>query len=384
MAGHFYCFAYVRDMSGVLRGLLALGYYEEAKKILEFWIHIFDLYGNLCDAEGMDSSIRLPWFNDEVEVPSYAILSFFKYQEYIGDEDLLQRAFPLMKWAFEAQLPHLCEGMLEFNSDETYIAGGVFPMRYLYHGSAEATLLFINAGERLLEWTKKNAALPPDKQQGYEDIVRRVKDKYRDNFVSNGNLYANNPRREETAGAPRFRYSYCEAPDCASDGNVPVTWTERSEEGYYLCPRCRNKKLDGTRDQSKKYILNSVCMVPLYIGDVIFTAQETVEFLRPCIDTYRKTGLIPSNREGARSLGHDYGVALYNAVKTNDKLADRLLTATLDAMDGAGAWAEYYDQNKPAESCCRCRAWESAVNMEAVISFFTESAVKPPPLGVGI
>ena len=369
MAGHRYCFAYIRDMTGVLRGFLALGYLSEARAILEYWLRLFGIYGDLLDAEGMgDAACRLPWFNDEVEITSYLILDFFKYCEYNPDDALLEKAFPLMRWAFEAQLSHLAGGMLEFNSDETFMAGGVIPNWRMYDGSSEATMLFIVAGEKLLAWARANNALPSDVLNRYEGIVVETKTLYRKNFVHNGRLIANNPARRETAAIPEFRFSHCEAPDCVKGRNVLITWTERNPQGLYLCPRCRDKAIAIDRDMEKIYVLNSVITAHLYMGSGLFSNDEIRMFLQPAREKFIKNGLVSSDMDGARSLGHDYGVFLYNLARLSDPLATDVLRTALDVLDDTSAWVEYYDDNVPA-NCCKCRPWESAVNMEAIILF---------------
>ena len=53
------------------------------------------------------------------------------------------------------QQRHLVNGMLPFNGDETYVAGGILPRFALNDGSAEATLLFIESGTQLLDFVEK-------------------------------------------------------------------------------------------------------------------------------------------------------------------------------------------------------------------------------------
>jgi hypothetical protein len=36
-------------------------------------------------------------------------------------------------------------------------------------------------------------------------------------------------------------------------------------------------------------------------------------------------------------------------------------------VDGTGAWVEYYDNKVPFN--CRCRPWESGINIEALIYY---------------
>ncbi len=183
MAGHYYNMAYVRDQSGVMRGLLALGYTREAKAILDFWLHKFQVFGNIVNADAMGNDVsRLFFINDEVEVPAYLIFNCFEYYKHTKDNEFLKQAFPMMQWAFEIQLEHLVEGMTEFSGDETYIAGGTFPVGNIYQGSAESTLLFITGGEKLLDWvsgqnlwtTGKIRKISPDSSRRQRKIQRQL------------------------------------------------------------------------------------------------------------------------------------------------------------------------------------------------------------------
>ena len=369
MAGHIYNMAYVRDMSGVLRGLLALGYIPEAKAILEFWIHKYTTFGKVLCADGMDNdAARLLLTNDEVEVPAYLIQDCFLYYKATKDEDFLKKAFPMMQWAFEVQLPHLVEGMTEFSGDETYIAGGTYPGQLLYHGSAESTLLFITGGEKLIEWASKQGLWKGDKLENYRRKVVLAKSKYKSNFMTGHVFYANNPHREKVAGTPRFRFGFCAIH--GKDQKTPlITWTERDDKGRYICPDCKNKIVPERNpiDPNKRYILNSVSLVPGLLGRDLFTPVEIAQIIKPGVEIFREKGSVPSNIEGNRSLGYDYGLLLYNMVKLNDPLKEKLVRKTLRLLDPTGAWVEYYDNDKPYN--CRSRPWESAMNIEALIEY---------------
>ncbi len=369
MAGHIYNMAYVRDMSGVLRGLLALGYIPEAKAILDFWIHKYTLFGKVLCADGMDNdAARLLLTNDEVEVPAYIVQDCFLYYKATNDNEFMKKAFPMMQWAFEVQLPHLVEGMTEFSGDETYIAGGTFPGQLIYEGSAESTLLFITGGEKLCNWAAQEGLWKGDKLKKYKQSLALAKSKYKSNFMESGKFYANNPNREKVAGTPRFRFGFCALH--GSDQKTPlITWTERDELGRYVCPDCRNKvvPMKNPIDHQKRYILNSVSLIPAYLESDIFTSDEIKEIIKPGVELYKAKGSVPSNINGVRSLGYDYGLLLYNLVRLNDPLKEKLVRKTLHILDPTGAWVEYYDNDKPYN--CRTRPWESAINIEALIEY---------------
>ena len=368
MAGHMYAFAYIRDQSGVLRGLLALGYMEEARAILDFWIHKFSLFGNLLDAEGMGNHYaRIPWFNDEVELPAYIILDCFKYYEYTQDDGFLRQAFPMMEWAFEVQLKHLVNGMTGFNGDETYIAGRVFDAGHMHDGSAESTLMFITGGEKLLDWAEAYGLWPENKIRQYREAVYGAKNCYKQNFYTDRKYIANNPDRARAVDRPRFRFAFCGAHNYGIQKTAHLTWTEINDQGYYVCPDCRGKALPDKKDASVKYVLNSVSLIPIYIGSDIFTGEEIHDIVKQSVDLFRIKGTIPSDMDGNKSLGYDFGLFLYNMVKLGHPDKEKVLVKVLSVLDPAGAWVEYYNSDKPSH--CRCRPWESAINIEAVVEY---------------
>ncbi|WP_123040410.1 hypothetical protein [Cohnella candidum] len=368
--GHRYSpMAYVRDLAGVLRGYLALGYREEARAILQFWKRKWERFGNLENAEGVgDDSVRLSGGNNEVEVPALMLLCCFEYDRATGDEHLLRDLWPAMEWAFSVQLGHLAGGMLEFSSDETYIAGGVFPRRLIFQGSAEATLMFVTGGARLLEWAQRRGLLAGPKLAFYREKLEEAERLFKRNFVPDGVLYANQPARARIAGKPKFLFGFCDAHG-GLDGRLVNRWLELQEQGYYLCAECRGRKMpEPAVDENKLYELNSVNLIPLYIGSELFTREEAAAVVKPGFDRFAEEGKIPSDIGGTRSLGYDCGLMLYNAAKLGDPIQEKLLDKVLSLLDPAGAWAEYYDDDKPAD-CCRARPWESAMNIEGIAAY---------------
>jgi hypothetical protein len=56
------------------------------------------------------------------------------------------------------------------------------------------------------------------------------------------------------------------------------------------------------------------------------------------------------------------------------KDAGKIYDKTLSVVDQEGSWSEYYLDDRPSGT--RCRPWESAINIEAVINW--AKAYKPP------
>ncbi|RAQ29150.1 hypothetical protein DPQ25_06565 [Hydrogeniiclostridium mannosilyticum] len=364
-AGYPYPLAYVRDMAGTMRGMLSLGMQEEARKILEFWYSRFCLFGNVHNAEGMGNfGGRLYFPNDEVEVPAYLIVSAFWYADKTGDWGLLDEIYPMLKWAFEIQLPQLGGGMTSFSGDETYIAGGTLPRVLMYDGSAESTLLFIEGGLRFLDWCRTNKKISAAELERYEKMVVDAKARYKENFCVDGLLYANNPARLNYIKKPAFARGFCEVHDTLQHQLV-LGWLMYDEKsGYYCCPECYGKKHPDPVDRKKRHQLSSASLLPAFYESTIFAAGELERIASPYIELFAKNGFVPSNAEGNRSLGYDYGLFLYAMSMLKHSLRVPALAAMLEVLDETGAWVEYYDNKKPFN--CRCRPWESAINIDAI------------------
>jgi hypothetical protein len=167
---------------------------------------------------------------------------------------------------------------------------------------------------------------------------------------------------------------HCYMKGSQPDQKSPImTWLEMSPYGDYRCLDCWYKGAPDQnsrwmeKDNEKRYVLNSVSLLPLYIGTDIFPEDEIRDIIRPGVELFERTGLIPSNLEGTCSLGYDYGLMLYNMVKLNIPLKEKVLGKMLDILDPTGAWVEYYDNDVPYS--CRTRPWESAINIEAVVEY---------------
>lgn len=366
MAGHFYPLGYVRDQAGVLRGLLAMGYTEEARRILEFRYAKWKRYGDMTNAEAMgNEEARLYFSNDEVEIPAYVVLGVFDYLRATGDTAFAERLFDMVIWALQVQIKHLCRGMTGFSGDETYIAGHIFPRPFLYHGSAESTFLFIEGALLALEFDASRGLMTPQQHEEIAAAAAEAKALYRENFVEDGILYSNAPIRETLAPGPRFHYGWCQADELnGTPGHL--TWLERGADGIYRCPHCLGVPVALPCAADKRFRLGSVSLQLAYFHTTLFTKEEIARCIAPCVEHFVSTGRVSSEPGRERALGYDPGLLLYNmAFLGNRELSDRLLTLMLDLLDERGMWAEYYDGDEPFN--CRCRPWESAINMEGML-----------------
>jgi len=369
LAGHFYHLGYVRDMYGVSRCLLKLGYFEQAKAILDFYWNIWQRHGRIYNAQGIgvDGLFHIHE-NDDVEITGYLIMQTFDYAERTGNKSAkseLHTYFPMLEWACQVQTRHLVEQMLPFNGDETYIAGGVLPRSAMNDGSAEATLLFITAGQKLLKWIDDHDKWPKDKLARAVQTLEQTKARYHENFWRDGNLIANNPARAVAAILPRFRFGICEATGMFG-------WTEKNKNDRYISPLAGYGPTlsELPAAESKKYHLQSVCLLPLYIGSPLISRRELADTISTIAEQYQKTGRLPSRPSGDVTVGYDYGFLLQNLIEINHPLAADVYEKMLAQLDSVGAWVEYYENGQPKG--CRYRPWESAINLEAALYFATK------------
>jgi hypothetical protein len=381
MAGYPYPLGYVRDQYGVSRGLLALGYNKEAKDILDFYWNIWSKYEEIHNAQGIGiEGVFHIHENDEVETPGYLIIQAFDLLKKTGDDKFIEKIFPMLEWCWNVQKKHLVKGMLPFNGDETYVAGGFLPRSALNDGSAEATMLFVDGGEKFLDWIKKHEKWSSAKLENERIVLDKTSNLFRENFWKNQQLITNNPQRINFTTIPRFRHGVCErsGPDCIVSnrkGFGGIDWTECDKNNRYQCPAClASGPLPKVEPLS--YNLISVSLTPLYIHSALFKAEELYHLVEKIYYQFEKTGVLScifdstGTGKNKRTVGYDYGFLLYSMLETGIENSEIIYRKTLSVTDSAGVWSEYYYDHKPRGT--RYRPWESAINLEALLKFAYE------------
>lgn len=364
MAGHAYHLAYVRDQYGVLRGLLAMGDFAGAKAILQYYLEIERRYGTIHNAQGMgDTAIFHVHENDNTEITAYLVLSCIAYLRATGDYLFFGDCLGLCGRAMQRAIPELAGGMMPFNGDETYIAGGLLPRSVIEQGSLEATALFIAAAEQLEQvcaaYGFPTDTLPAD----LHDCRIFAELSFDDNFARRGGYTVNAPKREAMHPQPLYRHGVCYFGDSFG-------WLRAVDRGCYVCPACAGKPV---QPDDTEYRLHSACLTLPYVGSAVIGKPIITEAVRAMLSAYRKTGRLPAAPKGNRIVGYDFGVLLYAAAYTGEDASD-LLSAALAARDECGMWSEYYTLSGGAAlpSGTRCRPWESAVNMDGILAYLTQ------------
>ena len=365
LAGTNYHMAYVRDQYGDSRGLLAMGHLKRAKDLLDFYFRVWERHGAIHNAQpmGVDGAFHCHE-DDNTEITGYLVVQAMDYFRESGDASFLGRIMPMLRWAVQAQQADIIDGMLPFNGDETYIAGGIVPRSAMYHGSAEATLLFIEGTRRLLEYLDGHPS--PVWTEGELASARKDADlcaeTYRDNFFQDGKLFINNPLREAKVVYPPTRPGVCLYPG-APAAHYPVTYHVKGN--LYFCEECMRKDTTGIEPaKPERYSIPSAFLFPIYIGAKLFSDEEKQELLGNVVEYYKRTGRIDSRNI---VLGYDYGLFLYALAEYDHPLAEEIYKKMMDLRDSSLSWVEYYVDSVPYNT--PCRPWESSINIAAALKY---------------
>ncbi len=364
MAGYSWHMGYIRDQYGAFRGLMAIGLYKEARKSIQFFYDVWKGNGILHNAQ----SIGYPGIfhcheNDEVEITGYLVLQAIQYYEATKDRAFVMKILPMLEWAMNVQIRNLIDGMLPFNGDETYIAGGVLPRKVMADGSAEGTLLFIEGSWRMLDFIKEAGLWDEMKIRQYQSVVDDCAEKYRNNFLLEGKLMANNIERERKVSYPDTRSGVCLHPD------HPVSYHPllyHFKGSLYFCSECMKKDNSLVQvPQPEVFEIPSVGLFPLYIDSRLFTEQEKLELLEIVVNRYKSTGRIA---EQSMIMGHDFGMFLTALVKANHPMKHEIFANMMSLRDNTGSWCEYFTYgSKPIGTACH--PWSAGTNIEAAIRY---------------
>jgi hypothetical protein len=262
----------------------------------------------------------------------------------------------MMEWCADAQERHLVEGMLPFNGDETYVAGGMVPRSALDDGSAEATLLFVESVRRFNNWCRVSGYGSSDAIERRCKAVEEASQRYRANFFEGSRLMLNNPRRALLASRPRFRHGVCQRrlTDCTF-----VDWCELGADGRYACPICFPHPISAPLETGR-YFLPSVATTPAFIGSTATGSGEQAAMLNAAMAPF--TGEDGQFRFPETDLpGYEVGMLLYALAGVGDPRCPAMAKRLLELRDPTGAWSEYYVGTQGKSN--RYRPWESSINI---------------------
>ena len=237
LAGYPYHLAYLRDNYGVHRGLLAMGAFTEARSLLKFYIGVFEKYGAVHNAQGTDAFAFHIHECDQSEITGYLILMFLEYARATGDDSLFKRGKALLLWCVQQQHGVMRRGMLPFNGDETYIAGGILTREVISHGSMEATLLYHSACRGLLD-AAGAVGLSPEQAALLRDDAGRSNRRLPKTFSSAAGSPATAPTTARPAGCcpsatacgSAATGSVSRSPTASAAMSAPTAWTKPPEK----------------------------------------------------------------------------------------------------------------------------------------------------------
>ena len=336
---------------------------DEAKLNLDFRLYKYNRFGTLQTAETMGTdSGRHIHENDESEGPGYTILQARDYITATGSNAYGKEMWPLLDWCWRVQVRNLANGLMPFNGDETYVAGGFFPRSGLIQGSADSTLVFVEAGKWLAKWAVEQGHWTEKYAHDQVKLVNQARDAYRKYFFDSDRIWANTPERLNMITPPRFRHGVCEG-SCGWFG-----WTERSSKGRYLCPNCSGHK-DVAADVPARMEVNSVSLLPAYLGSDVLSTDEMQRIVNHVMDQADSTGFISSVPGQPGCVGYDPGLLLASLLRIRSPKAKAAYEKLISLLDDTGAWVEYYLGDKARAGCCRCRPWESGINVMAMLDY---------------
>ncbi len=362
IAGAFYHLAYGRDMYGVFRGYMALGLYNYARRMVEYMANIYRQKGYMPNASGMGMSCSHRHENDDVEQTGYYLLELLEYTEATGDVNFLRDRLDYARFLMEAQEAQLAGGMIPFNGDETYIAGGIFPRGGIDHGSMEATALYIGSVLKFLHMAESHGLLDEVYIKTHRAPAEAARAKFLENFTDGDGVYINQPSRVAWAELPIYRHGVCHR--C-----LWMTNLIRTPEGGYLCAKCYGKASASVA--TGRYSTDCALWMSVFAGCNLLPDEIIRKALDRTIARLRHSGFGENNPDN--TVGYELGVILYTLAEylsPSDLPEYRdVLDALIDDRVKGMVWTEYYRRGKPSLASCPYRPWESGMNFVSILKY---------------
>lgn len=367
IAGAFYHLAYGRDMYGVFRGFMALGLYDHARRMLCYLTDTYRQKGYMPNASGLGMSCAHRHENDEVEQTGYYLLELLEYVKATDDPAFLAERMDYARYLLCSQEKHLAGGMLPFNGDETYIAGGIFPRTGIDHGSMEATALYVTAAQGLLDLCSMHGLMAEDEIAAHLVPVRMAADAFAKNFIAGDTVYINQPKRLRHAQVPLYRHGVCL-------GCSRMTNLSRDPRGSFLCPACFGHV--SPSPCTDRYSTDCAIWMSVFAGSTLLPPDLIRKALIKSIDRIRQSDYGKACADN--TVGYEYGVMLYALAKHLPAMElvqyQDLLDALIEDRVCGAVWVEYYREGRPSPSSCPYRPWESAINLCGILAFLQAQA----------
>ncbi len=361
IAGAFYHLAYGRDMYGVFRAYMALGLHDYARRMVAYMADTYEKKGYMPNASGMGMPCSHRHENDNAEQTGYYLLELVEYVSATGDVQFLRDRLAYGIYLLEAQEKELAGGMIPFNGDETYIAGGILPRGAIDHGSMEATALYITSTVRFLDLVETYGLLDASYVTIHRHLAETAQKSFVSHFTEGDVIYVNQPSRLAYADLPDHRHGVCHA--C-----MWMTNLLRTPEGGYLCPKCYGKS-PAPVDRNR-YSLDCALWMSVFAGCDLLPEPLIQAALDRTVARLRDSGFGETDPNNA--VGYELGVLLYTLAAYRPAEAEAyrdILDALLEDRVQGSVWTEYYRNGKPSLASCPYRPWESGINLVGILKY---------------
>jgi hypothetical protein len=127
-------------------------------------------------------------------------------------------------------------------------------------------------------------------------------------------------------------------------------------------------------ETSREMVVNSAGLLPSFIHSGVLQPHEKALGTVRAVNTFTQKGYLPTTEGSERFVGYDAGLLLYALTDLDHPLAEEVFRHVVDIADSTGSWVEYYEKGAPQG--CRCRPWESGINIAAGVHFLTKGGGK--------
>lgn len=353
LAGYNYHLCYLRDNYGVYRGLREMGAHQAADRLAQYYIGIYARYGLIHNAQGPYEFAFHVHENDNTEITAYFALILCDYLRRNPSAPDRADALRGIEWALNCQHLSLTDGMLPFNGDETYIAGGLLSRACMNDGSMEATALYHKA---LCEVQALTALYPDFIFSDFVDEDKRlIETTFREHFFTDGRWVCNCPGLP----APAYRHG---VRACGHGFGLAF----RNENGDYVCHDCLDKHLPPIwQGGGERFAVPAAILCPSFIDSPLISVRERIDAALAVLDACETAGC---------GTGYDLGFVLWTLCEP-EALADpdirkRALSVRdklLAMADEFGAYSEYFRDGFTTQAGTLCRPWESGIDIAAIL-----------------
>jgi hypothetical protein len=338
---------YVRDAAMGIRGLLAAGHSDEAKKWLVWIDKKLSLQGHLGDA--MNCSVSLDDKNASfdmgdmsVEEPGWVLLVARDYYRQTHDLDFLKSIDKTLSLCMDVQLKEAAANgdKLAFNGDETEICGA-------------ADLHNTGAPDNIQQhtWSLSSIAMAAAALDFYAEYVKlRGDDPANYHNAQDNSTVDLGKRLKDLVAAMDRDFWRTDVP--AAPGGFHDFFRGKSDNSW---PKGR---------------LANFTLMPVFFSTP-YPADEKakdVAVIAPMFDSTKKVLPLVA---GSNMEGHDLGYLLWGMVETGDWRKELVYRALVDGptVDCWGSFCEAYDQDGHANDH-DLRSLETGINVSALAKYW--------------